>query len=94
MDRAGLIIALISFAVAGRAAHLWWLSSSTDTSPTWSRGENAFEPVVREIADNGRVQGLVEGLSEAAALNKRAAIWTGLSVAVGAVATVLPRLPI
>jgi len=93
-EYAGLAVALVSFAIAGVAAGLWYRSSKADTSPTWSRGDRPFEPVVREIADGGRVDGLMNGLSEAAGLNKLAALWTGASVILSAVATVLPHLPI
>jgi hypothetical protein len=93
-EYAGLAIALISLGVAGTAACLWYRSSKTDTSPTWSRGDHPFEPVVREIADSGRVDGLMRGLSEAAGLNQRAALWTGASVILSAIATVLPHIPI
>jgi hypothetical protein len=92
-EYAGLTVALVSFAVAGMAARLWYQSSKADTSPTWSRGDHPFEPVVREIADSGRVDGLMQGLSEAAGLNKLAALWTGASVILSAVATVLPHVP-
>jgi hypothetical protein len=89
-----LAIALVSFGVAGKAAYLWRRSSRADVSPIWSRGDHPFEPVMREIADSGRVDGLMKGLSEAAGLNGRAAWWTGASVILSAIATVLPHVPI
>jgi hypothetical protein len=92
VECASLAIVLISFGVAGVAAYLWWRSSKADISPMWARRENGFEPVVRELADNDRIQGLVQGLTDAAGLNKNAAIWTGISVGLNAVATLLPHL--
>lgn len=93
-EYAGFVVALVSLSVAGMAARLWYRSSKADTSPIWSRGDYPFEPVVPEIADSGRMAGLMMGLSEAAGLNQRAAWWTAASVILSAIATVLPHIPI
>jgi hypothetical protein len=91
MQNVSFALVLASFCAA--AAATWYLhrANATDTSPTWARGPNPFEPVVSEMAQMGCIVGLTEGLYEAARLNKLAIKWTGTSVLLSALATVVGR---
>jgi hypothetical protein len=57
--------------------------------PDMGARKNPFEPVDRELAHMGEIAGLVEGANESARLNKIAALWTGASVFLNALSTVV-----
>ncbi|MFM0000190.1 hypothetical protein PQR57_04080 [Paraburkholderia dipogonis] len=87
-----LIVGLLSLlpALAGiRAARLWYESSKIEVIPAYAHYGN-IEPV----GDNAQTEmnwldGVLRAGSEAAELNKRAARWTAIAVALGAITTVI-----
>ncbi|WP_454649890.1 hypothetical protein [Bradyrhizobium liaoningense] len=81
--------ALLGLGAGGLAAWYWYRASNVSTAPIWACGANPFEPVDRELAHMGEIAGLVEGANESARLNKIAAQWTGVSIFLSALSTVV-----
>ncbi|NML98779.1 hypothetical protein HHL24_12575 [Paraburkholderia sp. RP-4-7] len=71
------------------AARLWYESSKIEVIPAYARYGN-IEPVgdISQTALNW-LDGALRAGSEAAELNKRAARWTAIAVALGAITTVI-----
>ena len=66
----------------GFVAALYWYGSSTvSVEPGWY----GMEPVIREAAIQDWIAGLLQAGSEAARLNKIAALWTAATVVLGAI---------
>jgi len=89
MKWVSVAIGLLGLGAGGLAAWYWYRASKVSTAPTWARGKNPFEPVDRELAHIGEIAGLVEGANESARLNKIAAQWTGASIFLSALSTVM-----
>ena len=89
MKWASVVIGLLALGAGGFAAWYWYRASKVSTAPTWARGPNPFEPVDRELAHIGEIAGLVEGVTESARLNKIAAQWTGASIFLSALSTLI-----
>lgn len=62
------------------AAWLWWKASRVTVIPLWAK-HGGIEPVGG--SDSQWVSGILEVLEESSRLNKKAAIWTAVSVATG-----------
>jgi hypothetical protein len=89
MKETSIALALAGLGAGVLAAWYWYCTSAVSTTPTWARGENAFEPVDREQAHAGEVAGLVQAANESARLNKIAALWTGASIFLSALSVVV-----
>lgn len=77
------------------AAWLWYRSGRVEAVPAWSRGDRPDpmnEPVVRTLAQDGYIAGTLAALAESAEWNRRAALWTALSVLLTVASALAARL--
>ncbi len=70
------------------AARLWYLSSKLYVRPIWEKC-GGIEPGVPSASNSGWIAGILEASSESAELNRRAALWTAVSVGLSAAVTVI-----
>lgn len=78
-----LLLVNIASACGGfYAAWLWWKSASSGAQPSWT-----VEPADPSVSASGWMGGLLSATQESAALNRRAALWTAISVALTALAS-------
>jgi hypothetical protein len=82
---------IVSFAVAAaacgtglRAAYLWWQASRIPVVPAWH-----VEPGEAEASMQGWIAALLDASSKSGVQNASAAIWTGVSVGLSGVASLL-----
>jgi hypothetical protein len=61
------------------AACCWWRASKVDINPGWD-----FEPVEPADSQGGWITGTMQAFTLSGNLNKKAAFWTGVSVALQA----------
>lgn len=87
MKIVGLILAFISFGSGLLATYYWYRASKVGISPGWTVESGELD---RNIM--GWVTGCMIAFTESGNLNKRAAGWTALAVASGAIASFIPFL--
>jgi len=79
------------------AAHLWLQSSKIPILPSWEKTGGIAPAGEGSQSINGWIAGIIEANEQVALLNRKAAIWTAISVATGAltsiIGAVLPYLP-
>jgi hypothetical protein len=75
------------------AAWFWYLASKVETLPPWS-APGRIEPVIPEFSQSGWISGLLTAGQENARLNKLAAFWTAVSVAIRAASNFAASWPI
>ena len=80
------LLALATFAAGLRGAWYWYRSSQVVAVPSWSALGQA-EPTDPLQSQMGWLAALINAASDAAYLNRWAAIWTAGAVAMGAAAT-------
>jgi hypothetical protein len=72
------------------AAVYWYRSSKVQIIPVWPGGPfGPIEPGEMEASQYGWIAGMMEANSSAAALNAKAALWTGVSVLMAAAASIV-----
>lgn len=83
-------IGLTIFAfVAGRyATRLWLMASKIGPEPKW-----AVEPAEEMLSQMGWIAALIEASMKSGELNKRAALWTVITVPLGTISNVLCNWP-
>jgi hypothetical protein len=81
------VCALVSGLVA---AFYWYQSSIVKADPGWTRDNQ--EPVVQELKQMAWNSAILAASTTSADLNKTAALWTALSVALGGVANIVGSL--
>lgn len=81
----GLAATTLATAVIG--AFYWWRSSRVNAVPSWSQMGTA-EPGDLTLTQMGWLAASIEAALKTAALNKVAAIWTGVSAIFGALTTI------
>jgi len=69
------------------AAYCWWSASMATIDPGWK-----VEPGESEASQAGWIVGIMESMSKSARLNKKAALWTALSVALTSAPGILSAL--
>lgn len=84
MQIGSLIAAAAACGTGLRAAYLWWRASRLPVAPVWS-----VEPGEVEASMQGWIAALLSASSKSGAQNAAAAIWTGASVGLSGVATLL-----
>jgi hypothetical protein len=72
------------------AAFYWYKSSNVDIDPGWTVEHP--EPVVPELKQMGWNSAMMNAITTSATLNKTAALWTALSVALGGASTIVGSL--
>ncbi len=80
----GLVCAFIAFVTGLIAAHYWHRASKVPIVPAWR-----VEPGESDASSRGWQSGTMEAFSKSGQLNKVAARWTAISVALGAISTFL-----
>jgi hypothetical protein len=91
------VLAMFTALTGFYAAHLWLRSSKIPILPTWFL-TGGIEPAGGDSQSNsGWIAGIIEANETVARLNRRAALWTAASVAIGAFTTIigvaLPYVP-
>lgn len=74
-----ITISIVALVTGLLAAWDWFRASRVQPKPNWR-----VEPVVPKLADMGWTTATLEAFEKAGRLNARAALWTALSVALGA----------
>jgi hypothetical protein len=80
MKWASVGLALLATVAGLVAAFYWYRSSKVGITPIWG----GLEPVNPLFSQMGWMAGLMQTFAESADLNKRAALWTAVSVALAA----------
>jgi hypothetical protein len=91
------LLAVVTALVGFYAAKLWLQSSRVQIVPTWAKYGGIEQTDSESQSNVDWIVGILEASDEAAKLNRRAARWTAVSVAFGALTTivgaVLPYIP-
>lgn len=85
-----LALTISAFVSGLIAAVRWYQSSSANNYPDWTW--NNPEPVDSELRQLELNVAMLTGMQRAASLNKAAAFWTALSIAIGTAANVISVL--
>ncbi|MGH8115675.1 MAG: hypothetical protein ACREPS_11580 [Rhodanobacteraceae bacterium] len=70
------------------AAWYWYKASRVQPDPGWD-GTRLVEPGVHSMAQDAWIAAMLQSASESARLNKIAALWTAVAVALNALAALL-----
>jgi hypothetical protein len=93
MRIAGIVAAILACSTGIVAAVFWWRSSQVQTDPIWPDGAfGLVEPGEQDASQDGWISGIMKANSSAAALNAKAALWTGASVLLSAAASLFSIL--
>jgi len=65
------------------SAWLWYLSSKVEIIPIWAKHGQIEPPGAGSASNTGWIIGILEASGEAAKHNKRAALWTAVSILLG-----------
>lgn len=84
----GLIVALVSFGAGLISAYYWFIAGRIGISPAW----NLDIPGETEKNIMGWVTGNMIAFTKSGQLNKRAACWTAVAVALGAISNFIAAL--
>lgn len=82
-----LVLQICSAAAGLYAAYWWWVASTGRIESVWD-----VEPGESELSQAGWITGIMNSLGESARLNKRAALWTALTVLFSAICGILGAL--
>lgn len=88
MTAVTVALAIIAFAVGLYAAHLWHKASRVQVIPMWVE-DGRFEPVDPNLAQAEWIIALLNSATKSGDLNRRAAKWTAVAVALSTAATVI-----
>jgi hypothetical protein len=91
MKWVSILLALVALGTGAKAAYDWYRSSQVVIVPTWGFAGGA-EPADALASQMGWLSGLVEAGQTVAALNKTAAVWTGATAVLSALASVTGAL--
>lgn len=83
------ILAVITALTGFYAAKLWLRSSKVPIVPTWVKYDGIEQAGGESQSNNAWIIGIIEASEEVAKLNQRAALWTAVSVALGAATTII-----
>jgi hypothetical protein len=86
-------LALLASGSGGVGAWYWLRASRILPSPLWAK-LGLMEPFSRHEANADWTVGIIEAASASATLNKKAAIWTGVAVGLGAFGNLAGAWPI
>ena len=89
MKCAAIILAVVALATGLRAARLWWRASKAEPASDWKWFS---EPVESDQTNAAWLHEIIKALAESADLNKRAAVWTAVSVIFGSASAVMSSL--
>jgi hypothetical protein len=94
MKLAGIGLAVLALASGIMAAGYWYRSSKLQITPAWGSGSQGelFQPLDSEDAQQGWIVGMLETSSVSADMNAKAAIWTAVSVVIGAISSIVSAL--
>lgn len=85
-----ILLLAVATALAGfYAVKLWLRSSRIPIIPTWAKHGGIEQAGGESQSNSASLVGLIEANEEVAKLNQRAARWTAVSVALGAVTTII-----
>lgn len=89
MKWAGIALAVLAMISGLVAAWHWRQSAKVPVDPGWGfpGGGHAIEPVDQDASNTGWIVALIAAGNAAADLNRKAATWTAVSVAMGALAS-------
>ncbi|MES2056274.1 MAG: hypothetical protein V4564_10070 [Pseudomonadota bacterium] len=79
-------LAVVAFLAGLRAAYLWYRASRVQIVPMWGV-DGRVEPVDPHLAQAEWIVALLETASKSGDLNRRAAIWTAVAVALSTAST-------
>lgn len=87
MKVAEIAIAILAFATGLVAAWYWYRASKITADPGW--GPNGLaEPGVHSAAQDAWIVAMLQSASESARLNKIAALWTAVTVALTGISSI------
>ncbi|WP_296615513.1 hypothetical protein [Sphingomonas sp.] len=90
-DSPALWVAIVSFVAGMRAAILWYRASKVNVAPIWEH-DGQIEPIDPTRASQHLIIATYQTMQQSSALNRRAAVWTALSVVAGAASTLIAVL--
>jgi hypothetical protein len=88
-------LALVASVAGFVASYFWYRSATVQAAPTWAKGDgydSLREPVIRSLAQDGWIAGTLMAMSEGAAWNRKAAIWSAIAVLLTGLASVASAL--
>lgn len=83
-----LVLAVAAFITGLLAAGYWYKASRVTADPEWGRN-GEYRPVTHSMEQDAWIAVLIQSASESARLNKIAALWTAVAVALNALATLI-----
>lgn len=83
-----LVLAVAAFITGLLAAGYWYKASRVQPDPSLGRG-GYVEPGIHSLAQDAWNAALIQSASESARLNKIAALWTAVAVALNALAALI-----
>ncbi len=86
MKAASVVLAIVASVAGLRAAYLWYRASRVQIEPLWAQSDR-IEPVDRVQAQSEWLYGIFQASNTSADLNRRAAKWTAVAVALSTAAT-------
>lgn len=87
MKIAEIAIAILAFVTGLVAAWYWYRASKITADPGW--GPNGLaEPGVHSAAQDAWIAAMLQSASESARLNKIAALWTAVTVALTGISSI------
>jgi len=87
MKVAEIAIAILAFVTGLVAARYWYRASKITADPGW--GPNGLaEPGVHSAAQDAWITAMLKSASESARLNKIAALWTAMAVALTGISSI------
>lgn len=94
MKLAGIGLAVAALVSGIVAAGYWYRSSKLQITPAWGLGSmgELFQPLEQDDAQQGWIVGMLEASSASADRNAKAAIWTAVSVVLGAISSIVSAL--
>jgi hypothetical protein len=81
-------LAFLAFGAGLRAALLWYRASKVEIVPMWIE-DGHIEPVDMNLSHLEWIVAILKSQNKAGALNRVAAIWTGISIGFSAIATLV-----
>jgi len=88
MKVAEIAIAILAFVTGLVAAWYWYRASKITADPGW--GPNGLaEPGVHSAAQDAWIAAMLQSASESARLNKIAALWTAVTVALTSISAIV-----
>lgn len=88
MKAVSIFLAIIAFAAGLRAAQLWHQASRVQIEPLWAQN-GRLEPVDPVAAQSEWLVGIFQASNASGDLNRRAAKWSAIAVALSTAATLV-----